>query len=135
VANSVVEKPSAIQPTRAEKIRAVWMVIAFTLIATPAQLLFKAGAARLKDHLSVANLVADYPLILGLALYGVAAALMILALRHGELSVLYPIISLSYVWVAIAAVLVFHESMNAIKVAGIATIIFGVAILGRAGSK
>jgi drug/metabolite transporter (DMT)-like permease len=60
---------------------------------------------------------------------------MILALRHGELSVLYPIISLSYVWVAIAAVLVFHESMNAIKVVGIATIIFGVAILGRAGSK
>jgi drug/metabolite transporter (DMT)-like permease len=124
-----------IPPTPAQKKRALWMVVLFTLVATPAQLLFKAGATRLKDHLSIGNLAADYPLILGLALYGIAASLMILALRHGELSVLYPIISLSYVWVAIAAVLIFHESMNAIKIAGIAIIIFGVAILGRAGSR
>jgi drug/metabolite transporter (DMT)-like permease len=135
VANSVVEKTPVIEPTRAQRIRAIWMVVAFTIIATPAQLLFKVGAARLKDHFSVINLLLDYQLIGGLALYGIAAALMILALRHGELSVLYPIISLSYVWVAISAVFFLHESMNVIKIVGIVTIIFGVAILGRAGSR
>ena len=60
---------------------------------------------------------------------------MILALRHGELSVLYPLISLSYVWVAILSVLIFHETMTPIRIAGILTIIGGVATLGRSGSK
>jgi drug/metabolite transporter (DMT)-like permease len=133
------DKPAAIEPTPAQKKRAVWMVVAFTLVAAAAQPLFKQGAARIGDNLTLAGLIAtlitDYPLIIGLVMYGFGASLMILALRHGELSVLFPIISLSYVWVAILSVLIFHESMNVIKVAGIATIILGVAILGRGGSK
>jgi drug/metabolite transporter (DMT)-like permease len=59
---------------------------------------------------------------------------MIVALKHGELSLLYPIISLSYVWVAILSVLLFHEAMNGLKIAGICVIVTGVAILGR-GSR
>ena len=97
--------------------------------------MWKYGTVRLGEHPTLLVLITDVPLIAGLAVYGMGAILMILALKHGELSVLYPLLSLSYVWVAIAAVLVFHESMNAIKVAGIAIIIAGVAILGRAGSK
>jgi drug/metabolite transporter (DMT)-like permease len=115
------------------------MVVVFTLVAAAAQPLFKSGAARLDEHLPLGALirvlVTDYPLIIGLVMYGFGSILMILALRHGELSVLYPVISLSYVWVAILSVLIFHESMNPIKVAGIATIILGVAILGRGASK
>jgi drug/metabolite transporter (DMT)-like permease len=115
------------------------MVVAFTLVAASAQPLFKSGAARLDESLSIGALlrvlVTDYPLIIGLVMYGFGSVLMILALRHGELSVLYPVISLTSVWVAILSVLIFHESMNAIKVAGIAIIILGVAILGRGGPK
>ena len=59
---------------------------------------------------------------------------MVVALKHGELSLLYPIISLSYVWVAILSVLIFHETMNALKIAGICVIMIGVAVLGR-GSR
>jgi drug/metabolite transporter (DMT)-like permease len=60
---------------------------------------------------------------------------MIIALKHGELSVLYPLISLSYVWVAIAAVVLFHESMNPSKIAGICIIMAGVAVLGRGAHR
>jgi multidrug transporter EmrE-like cation transporter len=35
------------------------------------------------------------------------------------------------VWVTILSVVVFHESMNAFKLAGIATIVGGIAVLGR----
>ena len=75
------------------------------------------------------------PLHGGLALYGAGAALMVIALRHGELSVLYPLISLSYVWVAVLSVVVFGEIMNVYKVTGICAIMAGVAVLGSGAHK
>ncbi len=60
---------------------------------------------------------------------------MIVALQHGELSVLYPLISLNYVWVAIVAVLLFNESMNPEKIAGIVVIMAGVAVLGKGAHR
>lgn len=59
---------------------------------------------------------------------------MVFALRDGELSILYPIIALTYVWVTILSVLFFHESLNPLKLAGVAIVVAGVAVLGR-GSK
>jgi len=35
------------------------------------------------------------------------------------------------VWVTILSVVVFHESMNPYKLAGILTIVGGIAVLGR----
>ena len=48
---------------------------------------------------------------------------------------LYPLISLSYVWVTITAVLAFHESVNPFKIVGVAVIILGVAVLGFGGGE
>src|SRR5262249_48081467 len=111
------------------------MVVAFTVLAAIAQPLFKLGANRLFANFTLAGLLADVPLIVGLALYACGWALMILALRHGELSVLYPVISLSYVWVALLSLVIFHEAMTPAKIAGIATVIAGVALLGKGGGK
>jgi len=125
------------------------MVVAFTLLASVAQVLIKTGANALNQipagavenlalgsmHFQISSIVwggvTNVPLIAGLVLYGIGAAMMVLALQHGELSVLYPVISLSYVWVAILSVVIFHEHLNVYRIAGIAVIIAGVAILGR----
>jgi multidrug transporter EmrE-like cation transporter len=66
-----------------------------------------------------------------LSLYAVNTLLLVLALRHSELSLLYPVIAMTYVWVTILSKVVFHEAFNLWKLAGIAVIITGVAILGR----
>ena len=50
------------------------------------------------------NYITSVPLFCGYFLYGLGAVLFTLALRDGELSVLYPVISLTYVWVAILSV-------------------------------
>lgn len=71
----------------------------------------------------------------GLSLYGIFTLLLVLALRDGELSTLYPIISLTYVWVTFLSVWLFGESMNPFKALGVATIVFGVALLGKGGKK
>jgi drug/metabolite transporter (DMT)-like permease len=70
-------------------------------------------------------------LFAGLSLYGVFTLLLIFALRDGELSVIYPIIALTYVWVAFLSVVLFHEALNPFKACGVIVIVLGVAILGR----
>ena len=118
-----------------QKRRSLILVIAFTLLAAAAQVLFKIGTIHLNQHPSVLGLLTNYPLIGGLALYGVGSGMMIVALRHGELSLLYPLISLSYVWVAILSVVIFQETMNPYKIAGISVIIAGVAVMGNGVRK
>jgi drug/metabolite transporter (DMT)-like permease len=70
-------------------------------------------------------------LLAGLSLYGVSTLLLVLALRDSELSLVWPVIALTYVWVTLLSVIVFHERVVPIKLAGIAIIVAGVAVLGR----
>lgn len=80
-------------------------------------------------------LLGNYQLVLGYVVQSGNALLLILALREGELSMLYPIIALTYVWVNVLAMYFFHDRMNIWKAGGIALVIGGVALLGRASSR
>jgi drug/metabolite transporter (DMT)-like permease len=80
-------------------------------------------------------LIGNAALLGGLSLYGVFTVLLVLALRDGELSVIYPIISLTYVWVTFLSMIFFNESLNPYKGGGIAIIVLGVTILGRGGGR
>ncbi len=111
------------------------MIVAFTILSAAAQVCLKFGTIYLKQHPSFVGLLTNFPLIGGMALYGIGAALMVVALRHGELSVLYPLISLSYVWVAVLSVVVFGEDMNPYKIGGISAIMIGVGVLGVGAHK
>ena len=55
---------------------------------------------------------------------------MILAYRYGELSVLQPMNSMSYVFSAIVAVLILHEKIPPINIVGIIFIVSGVIVIG-----
>lgn len=113
----------------------MFLIILFTFLAATAQILWKYATIQLGEHPPLLRLMTNVPLIGGLAVYGVGAVLMIVALKHGELSVLYPLISLSYVWVAILSVILFQELMNPLKIAGICVIMAGVAVLGRGAHR
>jgi drug/metabolite transporter (DMT)-like permease len=106
-----------------------------TILGATAQVLIKFGAGSLGSGSTLIEtalrIFTSPPLFAGYAIYGIFTILLVVALRYGELSQLYPVIALTYVWVAILSVLVFHEAMNAFKVAGILVIITGVGILGR----
>jgi len=52
-------------------------------------------------------------------------------LRDGELSMLYPIIALTYVWVTLLSYALLPEKPNFYKNVGIATIVIGVVVLGK----
>ena len=111
------------------------MVACATLIQLVAQLLIKEGASQLGPSPTLADTALGMftllPLFSGYALYGLFTIVMVFALKHGELSMLYPVMALSYVWVAIVSVVWLKEPINAAEIAGIAAIVGGVAVLGR----
>ena len=76
------------------------------------------------------SLVKNYYLISGFLLYGVSTVLFILALRGGELSILYPTVATVYAWIALFSIKFLNEKMNKWKILGIALIIIGVTLIG-----
>ena len=100
-----------------------------TLAGAAAQVFFKLGAKAIERPIWEAIFTPE--LFLGYSLYGGSTVMFVLALRRGQLSVLYPIISLTYVWVALLSVLVFNEQLTALRIIGLATVVGGVAVLGK----
>jgi multidrug transporter EmrE-like cation transporter len=120
-------------PDAAARRRAVILVCCCTLTGAAAQILMKVGMTRF--HLDAWAILTNLPLMAGYALYGLNTLLLVLALRDGQLSMLYPIIALTYVWVTLLSYTLLREPPNAFKNIGIATIMIGVAVLGRGGKK
>jgi drug/metabolite transporter (DMT)-like permease len=111
----------------------VWLVFSCTVLGAAAQLFIKVGMTHFRPDLL--SLLTNFSLIAGYALYGINTLLLVLALRDGELSTLYPIIALTYVWVTLLSYTLLGERPNVYKDIGIATIVVGVAILGRGERK
>jgi len=108
---------------------AVVIVLASTLLTSSGQILLKMGAGKLSLDL-VAQL-SNYPLLAGWCLYIIGAVMLIVALKYGDLSLLYPIYSLNFVWVSILSPYFFAtDSMNAVKWAGVVVVILGVSCVG-----
>ena len=113
--------------------RAILLVCCCTISGAAAQLLMKIGITHFVPNLWA--IVTNLSLMAGYVLYGMNTLLLIVALRDGELSMLYPIIALTYVWVTILSYTLLREPPNAFKNIGIAAIVLGVAVLGRNGKK
>ena len=131
--------PVSTSPTLAPSVsaqsrrRSVLLVFCCTVLGAAAQILMKVGMARFTPE--PVAIVTNFPLIAGYALYGINTLMLVLALREGELSMLYPIIALTYVWVTLLSYALLPEKPNVYKNVGIATIVIGVAVLGRGGRK
>lgn len=69
-------------------------------------------------------------LCLGLGLYGIGAGLNILSLKGGELSVLFPVFALNYIWVSFISASYLGEPMNLAKWLGILGIVAGISLIG-----
>lgn len=117
----------------ATKTWAILLVIFVTFLTSTGQILYKIGADRIIWE-EIMSIVLNYHLMLGVAIYLISAVLLIIAFKGGELSVLYPFIATSYVWVNIFAAIVLNESLNFYKWLGVFVIIIGVSFIGW-GSK
>jgi drug/metabolite transporter (DMT)-like permease len=107
---------------------AILLIILCTIFTSLGQLFLKFGANRLV--LSIPGILADWQLLLGCFFYAIGAIIMILALRKGDLSLIYPFVSLSFIWVALLSLIFLGESIMILQWLGIAIIISGVSLVG-----
>ncbi len=110
---------------------AIGLVIVCTIFTSLGQLFLKLG---IKTALLNLELLTNYNLIIGLVFYAIGAILLIIAFKGGELSVLYPIIAASFIWVALLSHFYLHESISLIRWVGVAIIVLGISFIGR-GSR
>lgn len=111
---------------------AIALMLLTTLFTSTAQVFYKKGVSTLEFNLI--SIITNYYILLGLFIYIIAATLMIIAFKGGQLSVLYPIIATSYIWVGIFSYFIFNEQLNLLRWLGILAIFFGVIFIGI-GSK
>ena len=123
------------QSTPKQRRKAIFAIAAAAIIQVVGQILIKNGAAQLGANPSILHtaigMVTIPSLFAGYACYGLFTVIMVLALKHAELSLLYPIMSMTYVWLPVISVLWLGESINAMIMVGIGVITMGVAVLGR----
>jgi drug/metabolite transporter (DMT)-like permease len=77
-------------------------------------------------ELSVKGLLMNYYLIAGLILLATASVLLMISLKGGDVSVIYPVIATSYVWVTLFSIFLFHEKINIFKIMGVGFIVSGI---------
>jgi drug/metabolite transporter (DMT)-like permease len=106
----------------------VYLVVMFcALLGALGQVFFKLAS---RDF-SFPSFIWNFKFLIGIFLYGVATLLFVWALRFGNLSVLYPIIATSYIWVGVFSVLFLNESFPVFKWLGILLIVIGIFIVTR----
>lgn len=106
-------------------------IILCTLCTSLGVLLIKIGVKDLA--LTAEGLIKAYPVAIGFVFYFFGFILMTLSFRYGEFSVLYPFISLSFVWVTIMSALFLKEIITGLEMLGIAVIVMGVVSIGMSG--
>lgn len=99
-----------------------------SLIGSFGAVFLKAGAVRIENN--IAALIANWRLMAGITLFCLSSIFFVLGLKHGELSVLYPIVSLGYIWTLLWSRLFFGEELTKSKIAGLALILIGVLFVG-----
>ena len=114
------------------KLWAALLVLFTTFLTSAGQILYKLGSKSLEFN--VYSILTNHYLILGAVIYAIGGILIIVSLRGGEVSVLYPIIATSYIWVTLSSIIFFNESINWFKSFGIIAIIIGISLIGF-GSK
>ena len=110
--------------TSVTKAWAFGLVVLTTLFTTFAQFFTKIGVGLLP--------ALNWPIVVGIGLYAIGSAVMILAFKGGEVSVLYPVLATSYIWVALLAYFWFGEAVHILRWAGILVIIIGITVVGAA---
>ena len=107
--------------------RSMTMVFGASVVGSLGMAFLKMGANRLtKSLLSFVNA----PLICGVVLFLGSSVLYVAGVKGGQLSVLYPMVSLGYIWGLVWAKVFFNEPLTKQKFAGLGLILLGVFFVG-----
>ena len=103
------------------------LVIVSSLFGSFGMVFFKAGANSMSGGLQ--SLIFNWKVILGIGLYLLSSVFFVLGVKVGELSILYPLVSLGTIWTLVWARLFFNEPLTKTKFAAVGLILIGIVFL------
>ena len=102
------------------------LILVATIFGSFGAVFLKSGAQKLRGGLRFLNV----QLAAGVALFLTSSAFYVLSIKRGELSVLYPMVSLANVWTLIWSRVFFKEPITRAKTMGLLLILVGVFFIG-----
>jgi len=108
------------------------LVLVGSVIGSVGAIFLKSGAHTLSRHWS--TFVFNWRLAVGILTYLLSSVLFVKGMSNGELSVLFPLVSLGYVCTLFWSRLFFHEVITNVKLAGVGLILVGIAFLSIGSS-
>jgi drug/metabolite transporter (DMT)-like permease len=110
----------------------IGLVLAASFIGSFGAVFLKSGSQRLcRGYLHAFN----WRLAAGVLLFVVSSLFFVQGIRQGELSVLYPMVSLGYIWTLIWSRIFFGEPFTRGKFMGLALIVLGVFFVGLGSQR
>jgi multidrug transporter EmrE-like cation transporter len=117
------------------------LIVLSVMLNAAAQLLLKQGMLRIGSFgLDTATLSAVAPRIIsngwvwgGLLSYVLSVGVWLVVLSRVDVSYAYPMVGLGYVFAAVIAWAVFHETISLTRFAGILIVCAGIYIIARTG--
>jgi drug/metabolite transporter (DMT)-like permease len=113
-------------------LKSMLLVFCASVVGSFGAVFLKLGAHRLTG--SIFSFL-NSRLILGVALFLGSSVFYALGIKGGPLSVLYPMVSLGYIWTMVWSKVFFHEPFTKAKFAGLALILIGVFLVGLGSSS
>lgn len=118
------------------RLQSVTAVLIGVLLAAVAQLMMKrglerVGALELGSGLGskIVSIATQPRVIFGLTLYGVSSVFYLFALSREDLSFVYPLLALNFVFIALLSKFVLNEAVSAIRLTGIFVVAVGVSLI------
>lgn len=103
------------------------LVLLASFIGSFGAVFLKAASRRFTFNIRV--LLTNYWLMAGVVMYLLSSYFFVLGVRKGELTILYPMVSLGYIWTLFWSRLFFGEPLTRNKFAGLGMIIGGIILL------
>jgi undecaprenyl phosphate-alpha-L-ara4N flippase subunit ArnE len=108
----------------------ILLVLLGSLIGSFGAVFLKLGATKLNEGF---HQIVNWRLVLGIGLFLGSSVPFLMGIKHGELSVLYPMVSTSYVFAMLWSKLFFGEKVSPAKALSVAVILAGVVCIGIGG--
>ncbi len=105
----------------------ILLVLCGSFIGSFGAVFLKASSGTIQRNLR--SILFNWKLMAGIAFYLISSVFFVMGLKKGELTILYPLVSLGYIWTFLWSRIFFKEPLTRTKLVGLATIVLGVAML------
>ena len=103
------------------------LVLGASFIGSFGATFLKSGADKLERNFR--SLLTNWQLLAGIVTYLASFVVYTAGIRNGELTVLYPMVSLGYVWTLLWSRIFFKEALTQAKFLGLGMILAGIFVL------